>query len=79
MGCQATGEDAAGGTRLVSKGAADAIFARCAAYAVHGSVRPLDPEVLDRLAAACDGLGADGFRVLAVADRTIDRRPVAWR
>jgi Mg2+-importing ATPase len=60
---------------LVAKGAPESVLPVCAHAELDGAVKPLDAEAR---AAADDlfrRLSADGFRVLAVAYRTVDRQP----
>jgi Mg2+-importing ATPase len=64
-----------GGRRLICKGAVDAIHARCGSYEVDGTIHPLDHDVPPAFVRECDALGADGFRVLAVAYRDVDPLP----
>jgi Ca2+-transporting ATPase len=61
-----------GGAFLVAaKGAPEAILARAAHYASPDGDLPLDRELRARLHAKVEELGAQGLRVLAVAERTI--------
>lgn len=63
-----------GGHRLISKGAPEAIYARCAAFELDGVIQPMpsDHAVPRALVAEFDALSADGFRVLAVAYRDLE-------
>ena len=63
-----------GVTRLICKGATDAVFQRCSSFELDGKVYPTDPLLLTELKEECDALGEDGFRVLAVAYRDMERR-----
>ncbi|HVZ77715.1 MAG TPA: magnesium-translocating P-type ATPase, partial [Gemmatimonadaceae bacterium] len=57
--------------RLLAKGAPEAIFARCTSFEVEGVVRPIEQAFLDELREEYESLSNDGFRVLAVAGRTV--------
>ncbi len=59
---------------IVSKGAPEAIFANCAAFELDGARLPLDRERVDDLKREYDRLGADGFRVLAIATKEVEPR-----
>jgi len=54
---------------IISKGAPEAIFPKCASYELAGKVLPLDGQRIDELKAEHERLSADGFRVLAVATK----------
>jgi Mg2+-importing ATPase len=60
--------------RLICKGAIDAVFQRCSSFELEGKVYPTDPLLITELKEECDELSADGFRVLAVAYRDMERR-----
>lgn len=60
--------------RLISKGATEAVFQRCSSFELEGKVYPTDPLVITELKEECDALSADGFRVLAIAYRDMERR-----
>ena len=60
--------------RLISKGATEAVFQRCSSFELEGKVYPTDPLLITELKEECDALSADGFRVLAIAYRDMDRR-----
>jgi Mg2+-importing ATPase len=62
--------------RLICKGAVESVFARCTAYELDGTVHRLDAATARELTAACEGLGDDGFRVLAVASRDLPLQAV---
>jgi Mg2+-importing ATPase len=61
-----------GHRRLVCKGAPDAILARCHAYELDGTVHPLGPDRLLPLEGEWERLAGEGFRLLAVASRSVD-------
>ncbi len=58
-----------GHDRLIAKGAPEAIFARCAAFALDGARLPMDHDHIDELKREYERLSAEGFRVLAIATR----------
>ncbi|MGO8750503.1 MAG: magnesium-translocating P-type ATPase [Thermoguttaceae bacterium] len=60
--------------RLISKGATEAVFQRCSSFELEGKVYPTNPLMITELKEECDALSADGFRVLAVAYRDMERR-----
>ncbi|MFY9611466.1 MAG: magnesium-translocating P-type ATPase [Blastocatellia bacterium] len=62
----------AGGDRLlIAKGAPESVLAVCSEYELDGRTIPLDAEAQARCKATYETLSADGFRVLAVAYRTM--------
>ncbi len=63
-----------GRRRLICKGAADALFQRCDRYEVDGVVHPLDGMVSASLAREEEKLGREGFRVLAVAYKDVEKK-----
>src|SRR5690606_8211097 len=60
---------ARGGTLVVSKGAPDALLARCTGIQVGDEVAPLDEGWRERVLADVDRLSAQAYRVIAVAYR----------
>jgi Mg2+-importing ATPase len=60
--------------RLICKGAPEAVFARSTHYEHRGEILPIESIVLDDLRIEYERLSADGFRVLAIAFRDLDRR-----
>jgi Mg2+-importing ATPase len=62
--------------RIITKGAADEVFRRCHRYELHGRVIPLDQVVTEACRAGHDELSREGFRVLALAYRDLEPRPV---
>jgi Mg2+-importing ATPase len=56
---------------IVTKGAPESIVTRCTAVREDHAARPIDPAEHARLAALVDGASADGFRLVAVASRTV--------
>ena len=63
-----------GRRRLVCKGAVESVFARSTSYELDGVVHPLDAATAAGFARDCEALGAEGFRVLAVASREVPPR-----
>ncbi|MFB3919238.1 MAG: magnesium-translocating P-type ATPase [Candidatus Velamenicoccus archaeovorus] len=57
---------------LISKGAPEEIFKRCATYELEGETLEINQMILTDLKEECDRLSAEGFRVLAVAYRSMD-------
>ena len=69
-----------GTRRLIAKGAHDELLERCTAFESGGGARPIVPGVIADVGAEYEQLSADGFRVLAVAERDVpvrDRYTVA--
>jgi Mg2+-importing ATPase len=67
-----------GTDRIVSKGAPEAIFGKCATFRLDGQLCPMDHPHVDALKKEYERLSSDGFRVLALATkegppRTADR------
>jgi Mg2+-importing ATPase len=61
--------------RLICKGAPEAVFQRCSRYELDAQPHPMEPLLLDDLREEYTDLSTDGFRVLAVAYKDLDRRP----
>ena len=57
---------------VISKGAPEAIFPRCVSFTLNGTLYPMDHAHIDTLRSEYERLSADGFRVLAIASKTID-------
>ena len=55
--------------QLLTKGAPEAVFPRCAFYELDGKVSPMNPQIVAQLSGQYQQLSADGFRVLAVAHK----------
>jgi Mg2+-importing ATPase len=60
--------------RLLTKGAPEAVFAKCSHFESEGEVFPMEPILVGDLIEQVNDLGEDGFRVLAVAYKNIERR-----
>jgi len=66
--------------RFISKGAPEAIFARCAKYEIDGKIMEITGDVLGDLKGEYDSLSLQGFRVLAIAYKDIvDKKEVYSR
>ena len=63
-----------GKDRIISKGAPEAIFPRCATFELDGEHFPMDPLILRDLSQEFEELSKDGFRVLAIASKDVDAR-----
>ena len=60
--------------RLLTKGAPEEVFLRCTRFELEDEVLPMDPVLIQDLRDEYERLSADGFRVLAVAYKDLDRR-----
>jgi Mg2+-importing ATPase len=56
---------------IISKGAPEAIFPRCASFALDGQNLPMDHAHIEELSREYERLSADGFRVLALATKLV--------
>jgi Mg2+-importing ATPase len=65
-----------GKDRIISKGAPEAIFPRCANFELDGQLYPMDHAHIEGLKDEHERLSADGFRVLAIASKDIVPRGV---
>lgn len=63
-----------GKDRIISKGAPEAIFPRCANFELDGQMFPMDHAHIEELKREYERLSADGFRVLAIATRDLEPR-----
>jgi Mg2+-importing ATPase len=61
--------------RIICKGAPEEVFRRCAQFEYLGDLYPVDPLFIGDLREEYEQLSADGFRVLALAYKDLDRRP----
>jgi Mg2+-importing ATPase len=62
---------------IISKGAPEAIFPRCASFDLAGKLTPMDHPHVEALEREYQRLSADGFRVLAIATKQAPPRAVA--
>jgi Mg2+-importing ATPase len=60
--------------RIITKGAPEEVFRRCAQFELEGELYPMDEILIDDLRLEYQALSADGFRVLAVAYKDVPRR-----
>jgi magnesium-transporting ATPase (P-type) len=60
--------------QILTKGAPEAVFAHCTQFESEGEVLPMEPILTGDLIQEYNDLSADGFRVLAVASRNLDKR-----
>ena len=65
----------AGERLLITKGAPESVLACCASYEIHGEQHPLDPQTQASCIATYKQLSAQGYRLLAVAYRTLPEQP----
>jgi Mg2+-importing ATPase len=72
-------ESAAGGRRLVCKGAPESVYERCRFVESDGRRHVLDDAWAARLKQDFDPLSAAGFRVLAIAYRDVEPQPAYSR
>ena len=68
-----------GKDRIISKGAPEAIFEKCASFRLGGKVCPMDHPHIEELKREHERLSADGFRVLALATKDGEPRVAAGR
>lgn len=61
---------------IISKGAPEAIFPKCASFDLDGTLLPMDHQHIEDLKREYERLSADGFRVLAIATKDVDPRGV---
>jgi Mg2+-importing ATPase len=64
-----------GERQLLTKGAPEAVFAKCTHFESDGEIFPMEPILAGNLVEQVNDLSEDGFRVLAVATKKIDKRP----
>jgi len=63
-----------GRRRLLAKGAPEEILRRSTLFEAEGEILPCPPGLADALREQCDHLSEEGFRVLAVAYREVERK-----
>jgi Mg2+-importing ATPase len=64
-----------GKPRLICKGAPEEVFKRCSHFEYDGEVLPMETVLIEDLREEYRLLSADGFRVLAIAYRDLERKP----
>ncbi len=67
------------GHRMLTKGAPEEVFRRCAHFELDGQVLPMEPILVDELREEYESLSREGFRVLAVAYKDTTPRPAYER
>ena len=67
-------EGPGGERQLLAKGAPEAVFARCTQFESEGETFPMEPILVGNLIEQVNDLSEDGFRVLAVATRKVDKK-----
>jgi Mg2+-importing ATPase len=60
-----------GQRQLLTKGAPEAVFAKCTHFESEGEIFPMEPVLVGDLVQQVNDLSEDGFRVLAVATKTL--------
>ena len=67
-------EGAGGQCQLLTKGAPEAVFTQCTHFESEGEIFEMEPILIGDLLQQVNELSEDGFRVLAVATKKIDKR-----
>lgn len=63
-----------GDRQLITKGAPESVFAKCTHFESEGKIFPMEPLFIGDLVEQVNDLSEDGFRVLAVATKNVDKR-----
>jgi Mg2+-importing ATPase len=63
-----------GARQLLTKGAPEAVFKKCAHFEYEGEIFPMEPILVGDLLEERNELNSDGFRVLAVAKKKVEKR-----
>jgi P-type Mg2+ transporter len=63
-----------GERQLLTKGAPEAVFKKCAHFEYEGEIFPMEPLLVGDLMKELNELNKDGFRVLAVANKKVEKR-----
>ncbi len=63
-----------GERQLLTKGAPEAVFKKCAHFEYEGEIFPMEPLLVGDLVKELNELNKDGFRVLAVANKKVEKR-----
>jgi Mg2+-importing ATPase len=61
---------------LITKGAPESVLTCCSQFEVNGQTHPLDSDARAKCQAIYDGLSSTGYRVLAVASRSVPQQEV---
>ncbi|MFB3892105.1 MAG: magnesium-translocating P-type ATPase [Phycisphaerae bacterium] len=61
--------------RIITKGAPEEVFKRCTKFELHGKLYDMEQIFLDDLRLEHEALSEDGFRVLAIATKDVQRQP----
>ena len=67
-------EGPGGDRELLTKGAPEAVFAKCTHFESDGEIFPMEPILVGDLIEQVNDLSEDGFRVLAVATRKVEKQ-----
>jgi P-type Mg2+ transporter len=67
-------EGPGGERQLLTKGAPEAVFTRCTHFESDGEIFPMEPILVGNLIEQVNDLSEDGFRVLAVATKKVEKR-----
>jgi len=67
-------EGPGGERQILTKGAPEAVFTRCTQFESEGEIFPMEPILVGNLIEQVNDLSEDGFRVLAVATRKVDKQ-----
>jgi Mg2+-importing ATPase len=67
-------ENPEGDYEILTKGAPEAVFSRCSQFESEGEFFPMEPILMGDLVQEYNDLSSDGFRVLAVASKKVDKR-----
>jgi Mg2+-importing ATPase len=63
-----------GERQLLTKGAPEAVFAKCTHFESEGEIFPMEPILVGNLIEQVNDLSEDGFRALAIATKKVDKR-----
>ena len=63
-----------GQRQLLTKGAPEAVFAKCTHFESEGEIFPMEPILVGNLIEQVNDLSEDGFRALAVATRKVEKQ-----
>jgi P-type Mg2+ transporter len=67
-------EGPGGQRQLLTKGAPEAVFAKCTHFESEGEIFPMEPILVGNLIEQVNDLSEDGFRVLAVATKKVEKQ-----